>query len=449
MKKKIYYLLIAIASSTLFSGCNIDFSEYAVKLDQINPAINNDFGLRVSVIEGVDDNNEFGSSADNDYFNTDDIIENGTEEVDHHKVTSDKLNSVNSNTLTSSKIKELESGGSVVEDATTNIPIVVNSIAGGSYVQDYLKKYSNDIIKSIENKKSEIDKSQATITPKFYFNLAYSGLDIDENGKKKWVNYSSSYIPSNMDNYIYSDVLANLMQINNWYNIRADLESAFNKQKQIATDFGNSILKVNGTNKKVNECTTAELVSKNTARVDAKYSDTWALLQNNKNGKYVYTTYQEFLNIYRDKPNTSFSNAANAAKIYTKTLPSFSSTYGVNWSTYGLPDNVADKSKVRMYSRIKLSYINSIFRSSSNVNRDSIGTDTILYKDKDDYGGTVYYFENRNHRLVVTVYCTDLNSTGLSAEVKDFVLNLINDLRNPTEINSTELKGLRQIHKGD
>lgn len=448
MKKKLLQLLFLSLAVTSLTGCNLDFTEYAIKLDEINPAINNDFGLRVSVIDGVDNNEEFGSTSENEYFNIDDVIENGTEQVSHHKVTDDKLNRVNDNTLTNKKIKELESNGSVVEDAVANVPIVANSVAGGSYVQDYLKKYSSDIISSIENKKKELNQSQSSITPKFYFNIAYSGLDVDETGKKKWVNYSASYIPSNMDSYIFSDVIGNLMQINNWYNIRANLENAYTKQKQIAQEFGNSTLKVNGSNKIVKDCTVEELTSNNTERVKAQYNPTWRMLQNSKKGKYVYTTYQEFLNSYKDKPNTSFSNAANASKVFTQILPEFTSSYGVNWSAYGLPDDPTNTKKVRLYSRIKLSAVNSIFRSNTNVNRDNIGNDTIFYKDKNEYGGTVYYFENRNHRLVATVYCTDLNSAGLSSDVKNFVLNLIDTLKNPTELNTTELRSLRQISKG-
>lgn len=448
MKKKLLQLLSLSLAVTSLTGCNLDFTEYAIKLDEINPAINNDFGLRVSVIDGVDNNEEFGSTSENEYFNIDDVIENGTEQVSHHKVTDDKLNRVNDNTLTNKKIKELESNGSVVEDAVANVPIVANSVAGGSYVQDYLKKYSSDIIISIENKKKELNQSQSSITPKFYFNIAYSGLDVDETGKKKWVNYSASYIPNNMDSYIFSDVIGNLMQINNWYNIRANLENAYTKQKQIAQEFGNSTLKVNGSNKIVKDCTVEELTSNNTERVKAQYNPTWRMLQNSKKGKYVYTTYQEFLNSYKDKPNTSFSNAANAAKAFTQILPEFTSSYGVNWSAYGLPDDPTNTKKVRLYSRIKLSAVNSIFRSNTNVNRDNIGNDTIFYKDKNEYGGTVYYFENRNHRLVATVYCTDLNSAGLSSDVKNFVLNLIDTLKNPTELNTTELRSLRQISKG-
>ena len=418
MKKKLLQILSLSLAVTSLTGCNLDFTEYAIKLDEINPAINNDFGLRVSVIDGVDNNEVFGSTSENEYFNTDDVIENGTEQVNHHKVTDDKLNRVNDNTLTNKKIKELESNGSVVEDAIANVPIVANSVAGGSYVQDYLKKYSSDIISSIENKKKELDKSQSSITPKFYFNIAYSGLDVDESGKKKWVNYSASYIPSNMDSYIFSDVVGNLMQINNWYNIRANLENAYTKQKQTAQEFGNSTLKVNGNSKVVKDCTVEELTSNNTERVKAQYNPTWRMLQNSKKGKYVYTTYQEFLNSYKEKPNTSFSNAANASKVFTQMLPEFTSSYGVNWSAYGLPDDPTNTKKVRLYSRIKLSAVNSIFRSNTNVNRDNIGTDTIFYKDKNEYGGTVYYFENRNHRLVATVYCTDLNSAGLSSDVR-------------------------------
>lgn len=448
MKKKLLQILSLSLAVTSLTGCNLDFTEYAIKLDEINPAINNDFGLRVSVIDGVDNNEKFGITSGNEYFNTDEVIENGTEQVNHHKVTDDKLNRVNNNTLTNKKIKELESNGSVVEDAVANVPIVANSIAGGSYVQDYLKKYSSDIISSIENKKKELDKSQSSITPKFYFNIAYSGLDVDELGKKKWVNYSASYIPSNMDSYIFSDVVGNLMQLNNWYNIRANLENAYTKQKQTAQEFGNSTLKVNGNNKVVKDCTVEELTSSNTERVKAQYNPTWRMLQNSKKGKYVYTTYQEFLNSYKDKPNTSFSNAANASKVFTQILPEFTSSYGVNWSAYGLPDDPTNIKKVRLYSRIKLSAVNSIFRSNTNVNRDNIGTDTIFYKDKNEYGGTVYYFENRNHRLVATVYCTDLNSAGLSSDVKNFVLNLIDTLKNPTELNATELRSLRQISKG-
>lgn len=448
MKKKLLQILSLSLAVTSLTGCNLDFTEYAIKLDEINPAINNDFGLRVSVIDGVDNNEVFGSTSENEYFNTDDVIENGTEQVNHHKVTDDKLNRVNDNTLTNKKIKELESNGSVVEDAIANVPIVANSVAGGSYVQDYLKKYSSDIISSIENKKKELDKSQSSITPKFYFNIAYSGLDVDESGKKKWVNYSASYIPSNMDSYIFSDVVGNLMQINNWYNIRANLENAYTKQKQTAQEFGNSTLKVNGNSKVVKDCTVEELTSNNTERVKAQYNPTWRMLQNSKKGKYVYTTYQEFLNSYKEKPNTSFSNAANASKVFTQMLPEFTSSYGVNWSAYGLPDDPTNTKKVRLYSRIKLSAVNSIFRSNTNVNRDNIGTDTIFYKDKNEYGGTVYYFENRNHRLVATVYCTDLNSAGLSSDVKNFVLNLIDTLKNPTELNATELRSLRQISKG-
>ena len=448
MKKKLLQILSLSLAVTSLTGCNLDFTEYAIKLDEINPAINNDFGLRVSVIDGVDNNEVFGSTSENEYFNTDDVIENGTEQVNHHKVTYDKLNRVNDNTLTNKKIKELESNGSVVEDAIANVPIVANSVAGGSYVQDYLKKYSSDIISSIENKKKELDKSQSSITPKFYFNIAYSGLDVDESGKKKWVNYSASYIPSNMDSYIFSDVVGNLMQINNWYNIRANLENAYTKQKQTAQEFGNSTLKVNGNSKVVKDCTVEELTSNNTERVKAQYNPTWRMLQNSKKGKYVYTTYQEFLNSYKEKPNTSFSNAANASKVFTQMLPEFTSSYGVNWSAYGLPDDPTNTKKVRLYSRIKLSAVNSIFRSNTNVNRDNIGTDTIFYKDKNEYGGTVYYFENRNHRLVATVYCTDLNSAGLSSDVKNFVLNLIDTLKNPTELNATELRSLRQISKG-
>lgn len=448
MKKKLLQILSLSLAVTSLTGCNLDFTEYAIKLDEINPAINNDFGLRVSVIDGVDNNEVFGSTSENEYFNTDDVIENGTEQINHHKVTDDKLNRVNDNTLTNKKIKELESNGSVVEDAIANVPIVANSVAGGSYVQDYLKKYSSDIISSIENKKKELDKSQSSITPKFYFNIAYSGLDVDESGKKKWVNYSASYIPSNMDSYIFSDVVGNLMQINNWYNIRANLENAYTKQKQTAQEFGNSTLKVNGNSKVVKDCTVEELTSNNTERVKAQYNPTWRMLQNSKKGKYVYTTYQEFLNSYKEKPNTSFSNAANASKVFTQILPEFTSSYGVNWSAYGLPDDPTNTKKVRLYSRIKLSAVNSIFRSNTNVNRDNIGTDTIFYKDKNEYGGTVYYFENRNHRLVATVYCTDLNSAGLSSDVKNFVLNLIDTLKNPTELNVTELRSLRQISKG-
>lgn len=448
MKKKLLQILSLSLAVTSLTGCNLDFTEYAIKLDEINPAINNDFGLRVSVIDGVDNNEVFGSTSENEYFNTDDVIENGTEQVNHHKVTDDKLNRVNDNTLTNKKIKELESNGSVVEDAIANVPIVANSVAGGSYVQDYLKKYSSDIISSIENKKKELDKSQSSITPKFYFNIAYSGLDVDESGKKKWVNYSASYIPSNMDSYIFSDVVGNLMQINNWYNIRANLENAYTKQKQTAQEFGNSTLKVNGNSKVVKDCTVEELTSNNTERVKAQYNPTWRMLQNSKKGKYVYTTYQEFLNSYKEKPNTSFSNAANASKVFTQMLPEFTSSYGVNWSAYGLPDDPTNTKKVRLYSRIKLSAVNSIFRSNTNVNRDNIGTDTIFYKDKNEYGGTVYYFENRNHRLVATVYCTDLNSAGLSSDVKNFVLNLIDTLKNPTELNATALRSLRQISKG-
>lgn len=448
MKKKLLQILSLSLAVTSLTGCNLDFTEYAIKLDEINPAINNDFGLRVSVIDGVDNNEVFGSTSENEYFNTDDVIENGTEQINHHKVTDDKLNRVNDNTLTNKKIKELESNGSAVEDAIANVPIVANSVAGGSYVQDYLKKYSSDIISSIENKKKELDKSQSSITPKFYFNIAYSGLDVDESGKKKWVNYSASYIPSNMDSYIFSDVVGNLMQINNWYNIRANLENAYTKQKQTAQEFGNSTLKVNGNSKVVKDCTVEELTSNNTERVKAQYNPTWRMLQNSKKGKYVYTTYQEFLNSYKEKPNTSFSNAANASKVFTQILPEFTSSYGVNWSAYGLPDDPTNTKKVRLYSRIKLSAVNSIFRSNTNVNRDNIGTDTIFYKDKNEYGGTVYYFENRNHRLVATVYCTDLNSAGLSSDVKNFVLNLIDTLKNPTELNATELRSLRQISKG-
>lgn len=448
MKKKLLQILSLSLAVTSLTGCNLDFTEYAIKLDEINPAINNDFGLRVSVIDGVDNNEVFGSTSENEYFNTDDVIENGTEQINHHKVTDDKLNRVNDNTLTNKKIKELESNGSVVEDAIANVPIVANSVAGGSYVQDYLKKYSSDIISSIENKKKELDKSQSSITPKFYFNIAYSGLDVDESGKKKWVNYSASYIPSNMDSYIFSDVVGNLMQINNWYNIRANLENAYTKQKQTAQEFGNSTLKVNGNSKVVKDCTVEELTSNNTERVKAQYNPTWRMLQNSKKGKYVYTTYQEFLNSYKEKPNTSFSNAANASKVFTQILPEFTSSYGVNWCAYGLPDDPTNTKKVRLYSRIKLSAVNSIFRSNTNVNRDNIGTDTIFYKDKNEYGGTVYYFENRNHRLVATVYCTDLNSAGLSSDVKNFVLNLIDTLKNPTELNATELRSLRQIRKG-
>lgn len=448
MNKRLAQMLSLSFAVTSLTSCNLDFTEYAIKLDEINPAINNDFGLRVSVIDGVDNNEEFGSTPENEYFNTDDVIENGTEQVTHHKVTDDKLNSVNHNTLTSDKIKELESNGSVIEDAVANVPVVSNSVAGGSYVQDYLKKYSSNIVTSIENKKKELDKSQNSITPKFYFNIAYSGLDVDETGKKKWVNYSTSYIPNNMDSYIFSDNIGNLMQINNWYNVRSSLENAYTKQKQTAQDFGDSTIKVNGINKTVKDCTVEELTSNNTERVKAQYNATWRMLQNCKKGKYVYTTYQEFLNSYKEKPNTSFSNAANASKVFTQILPEFSSNYGVNWSAYGMPDDPANNKKVRMYSRIKLSAVNSIFRSNTNVNRDNIGNDTIFYKDKNEYGGTVYYFENRNHRLVATVYCTNLNSAGLSSDTKNFVLNLLDSLKNPTELNATELQGLRQIRKG-
>ena len=266
MNKRLAQMLSLSFAVTSLTSCNLDFTEYAIKLDEINPAINNDFGLRVSVIDGVDNNEEFGSTPENEYFNTDDVIENGTEQVTHHKVTDDKLNSVNHNTLTSDKIKELESNGSVIEDAVANVPVVSNSVAGGSYVQDYLKKYSSNIVTSIENKKKELDKSQNSITPKFYFNIAYSGLDVDETGKKKWVNYSTSYIPNNMDSYIFSDNIGNLMQINNWYNVRSSLENAYTKQKQTAQDFGDSTIKVNGINKTVKDCTVEELTSNNTER---------------------------------------------------------------------------------------------------------------------------------------------------------------------------------------
>ena len=448
MNKKLAQLLSLSLATASLTGCNLDFTEYAIKLDEINPAINNGFGLRVSVIDGVDNNEEFGGTTENEYFNIDDVIENGTEQVEHHKVTDDKLNRVNDNTLTSKKIKELESNGSIVEDAVANVPIVANSVAGGSYVQDYLKKYSSDTISSIENKKKELEKSQSSITPKFYFNLAYSGLDVDEKGKKKWVNYSASYIPNNMDSYLFSDVIGNLMQLNNWYPVRSSLENAYTKQKQIAQEFGDSTLKVNGTYKTVKDCTVAELTSNNTERVKAQYHPTWRMLQNCKKGKYVYTTYQEFLNSYKEKPSTAFSNAVNASKAFTQILPEFSSSYGVNWSAYGLPDDPTNAKKVRMYSRMKLSAVNAIFRSNTNGNRDNIGNDTIFYQDKNEYGGTVYYFENRNHRLVATVYCTDLNSTGLSTDTKNFVLNLLDSLKNPTQLNATELQGLRQIRKG-
>lgn len=163
MKKKLLQILSLSLAVTSLTGCNLDFTEYAIKLDEINPAINNDFGLRVSVIDGVDNNEVFGSTSENEYFNTDDVIENGTEQINHHKVTDDKLNRVNDNTLTNKKIKELESNGSVVEDAIANVPIVANSVAGGSYVQDYLKKYSSDIISSIENKRKNLINHKAVL----------------------------------------------------------------------------------------------------------------------------------------------------------------------------------------------------------------------------------------------------------------------------------------------
>ena len=89
MKKKLLQILSLSLAVTSLTGCNLDFTEYAIKLDEINPAINNDFGLRVSVIDGVDNNEVFGSTSENEYFNTDDVIENGTEQINHHKVTDD------------------------------------------------------------------------------------------------------------------------------------------------------------------------------------------------------------------------------------------------------------------------------------------------------------------------------------------------------------------------
>lgn len=423
---KLIYLMTSMIFLLILTSCSQTF-------DSVNPGLNNNNGLRVSVFDNIPNTDSSGSLDESSSMETinSDMIQIGiNNNTSHNKLTDSDKQDINTNTLTESDKNDLIN----IEEpnSSNNVQILSPSIQGNSYIYDYLKPFIESLILKINS-----DKNLASSD--LYLNVVYRGLYRDKNNNLKFITYNNLYdsLPDNSFFYGNNSVASVLLRY--WQKQSSSLELIWNAYKKEVLTLGECKITNNTITKKVKDCTAKELLPLATEPFGNSKA-IYYLFSSEYGNSASNHLFSEFIQKFNKDIDFTYASSVTSMKHLFETIPIFKTNNYTFWDYLNIKEDVIKKDEHLFLRKISKSSVSSAFIKQE-INQN-LGTDYIFYKDNSIYGGSLYYFENANHLISIILYCDKLWTNSLDQIVKNFVINSLVSFRNPTEISTSELSDL-------